>query len=351
VNRIVIRADAGSVPELGTGHIVRSIKLADALRQCPQFKNTEVLFATRAKAPFELGADLVRQANYGLIASADLEPNSQAELQSIVRSCPNIVILDRLETSAELVSGLKNAGIFVVTFDDLGLGRKYADLAINALLQQVDPQPNGFVGYDYLFSVSDEITQTKTRPIGETVFVSFGGFDHRQLNHWFLSLIPKINGPKHYHLVVSGLGSDALKMLQNDADTTRALAQVDVLVHQRPSDYFKILCASDLAVVSGGLTAFGCAQAGVPAIGVPQYHHQLENINRLDALGCLKCGTQGMALEPDLTCSLVTALSTDYTARLAMSQAGVKAIDGKGLGRAVDLIAKTYLRLITANAA
>ncbi|MEI6300064.1 MAG: hypothetical protein WCR74_01345 [Betaproteobacteria bacterium] len=346
MSRIVIRADAGAVPEIGTGHMMRSIRLAGALRGCTLFKQAEVRFATRLAAPFELGGDLVRKAGYEAIPDSGLEPNSEPELRSILKADPDIVILDRLETSAELVDGLKVAGIFIVTFDDLGPGRSHADLAINALLHNIEPAPNSVVGYDYLPSVSDEITRNETKPLASNVFVSFGGFDHRGLNAWLLRLIPDIKGPRRYEIVLSGLAENELKTLKESADTAAALAGVDVVVLLRPEDFYKRLCASDLALVSGGLTAFGCAQAGIPSIGVPQYEHQLENIHRLQALGCLKSGTRGMDLDAGLFCSLVTKLSADHNKRLAMSRAGVKAVDGKGLARTVNLIASAYARAI-----
>lgn len=340
--RIVIRADAGTVPEIGTGHVVRAIQLADALRSSPVFQGSEVLFATREHPPYELGGKLVSQAGYKLISNLDLEPNSESELRSILHAQPNIVILDRLETEADLVVDLKNAGIFVVTFDDLGQGRLYADLAIHPLLQNVDPKPNVFIGYDYLFPPSDEIISNGTRELASKVFVSFGGFDRRQLNTYFLNLISKIHGPKRYEIIVSGLDSHDLNNLADLASTIGTRSYVEIVVHQRPIDYYKLLCACDLAIVSGGLTAFGCAQAGVPAIGIPQYEHQIENIKRLEKHGCLKQGTRNMELDPELLSSLVTDLSMNYPERFAMSQAGMRVIDGKGLARTVDLIVQTY---------
>jgi len=342
VTRIVIRADAGTVPKIGTGHIVRTIKLTDALRRSPAFQDSEVLFATREHPPYELGGRLVGQAGYTVISNSDLEPNSKSELRSILRAQPNVVILDRLETEAAFVLGLKNAGIFVVTFDDLGKGQLYADLAVHPLLQNVEPKPKVFVGYEYLFPISDEIIRSETRKHASKVFVSFGGFDHRQLNTYFLNLIPKIHGPKRYEIIVSGLDSHNLNNMVDFASTVEARSHVEIVVHQRPIDFYKLLCTSDMAIVSGGLTAFGCAQAGVPAIGVPQYEHQLENLKRLEKHGCLKSGARNMELDSELLSSLVTDMSMNYTERFAMSQAGMKVIDGKGLARTVNLIAQTY---------
>lgn len=338
--RIVIRADAGSVPEIGTGHVIRTLKLADALRKSPRFQSAEILFATRTHSPFELGGILVDQAGYARITNAALEPNSESELQTLVDARPDITIFDRLETDEGLIANLKRAGVFVATFDDLGSGRRVADLSIHPLLQNVDAAPNTYVGYDYLYSLSDEVSASETAAIALNIFVSFGGFDHRHLNLFFLNLIPQIEGPKRYEIVASGLNRSDLYNLNELARAIGERSRVQVIVHQRPANFFKLLSMSDLAVVSGGLTAFACAQAGIPAIGLPQYEHQLENIERLERLGCLKSGAHKMALDSQFLSTLVSDLSANYLDRHSMSQNGKRVIDGNGLDRTVQLIAQ-----------
>jgi len=342
VSRILIRVDAGNVPEIGTGHVIRAMKLAGALRQSPVFHGFDVLFATSENPPYELGGQLVKQAGYKILGNSNLEPNSKSELHSILDAKPSVVIFDRLETDANIILELKGCGIFVVTFDDLGAGQLHADLAIHPLLQAVDPRPNVFIGYDYLIFNTGELVRFETRPLVSKVFVSFGGFDSRQLTSYFLNLIPKIKGPNRYDIVVSGLDPGNLSNLGQTAGNIEAETGLEIILHQRPTDYYKLLSSSDIAIVSGGLTAFECAYAGIPAIGIPQYEHQLENFNRLEVRGCLKKGTRDMELDAELLCSLVNALGMDYTERLAMRCSGMGLIDGEGLKRTVNLIAQAY---------
>lgn len=342
--RIVIRADAGRVPEIGTGHLLRDIKLANALKTTPEFGEAEILFATRLKPPYELGGKLVNQAGFLLIEDRGLDPNSKKELESLMLARPDLVIFDRLETSSDLILALKNAGIFVVNFDDLGEGRSHANLVINSLFQNVESGPNIYIGYEYLFLLWDNFNKSMPDAIASKVFVSFGGYDSRRLNNYFLNSVPKIQGPDRYEIVTSGLSSNELNNFKNMAKTIELEAKVEIFVHQRPVDYYNLLCTSDLAVVSGGLTAFDCAQAGVPAVVIPQYEHQVENILKLEKLGCLKMGTRKMELDSQLISSLVTKLSEDYKQRSAMHQAGLKVIDGQGLSRVIDLITQAYCR-------
>lgn len=336
--RVLIRADAGSVPEIGTGHIIRSIKLADALRISTDFQYSEILFATRKHPPFGIGGKLVKQAGYKTLNYSDLTPNSKSELFCLINAKPDIIIFDRLETSADLVLDLKKLGITVITFDDLGEGSFYADLAINPLLQETSIRHNSFIGFEYIFPLPFRISSREIRNLASRIFVSFGGFDCRQLNAFFINIISKIHIPMRYDVIVGDLDSRNLNTLTNLASTICKQSNVEIVLHQRPSDFYTLLCDTDLAIVSGGLTAFACAQCGVPAIGIPQYEHQLKNLIRLKESGCLKLGTHKMELDEHLLYNLVNELITDQTERMIMQKNGRKIIDGKGLERTMKLI-------------
>jgi spore coat polysaccharide biosynthesis predicted glycosyltransferase SpsG len=198
------------------------------------------------------------------------------------------------------------------------------------------------VGYKYLFSISDDLVPATTRQRADKVFVSFGGYDHRGLNHYLLQMIPKIVGPLRYDFAVGELGVGDINHLTACAQSVSRAANVEVNIHHRPVHYSRLLCESDLAVVSGGLTAFACAQAGIPSIAVPQYEHQLTNISNLAEIGCLRLGSREMRLDPNLLHNLVTELGNDYKARRQMNAAGRHAIDGKGLARTTQLIEAKY---------
>lgn len=336
--RVVIRADAGAVPEIGTGHVVRSLELAKGLPQADGFRDSDVLFATRRHSPFDLGSELIADAGFECISDAGLEPNSISEFESIAEARPDVVILDRLATSSEFVTRLKNEGIFVVTFDDLGPGQKYADVAIHALLQDVEARPNVFIGYEYLILPSRSAGVSKvTEPVSR-VFISFGGFDQRGLVNAMLDTLPSIPLSVEYDIVVGIQGHEQDNGYCEAAQVVREKTNKEVRLHSRPKDFESILRNSDLAIVSGGMTAFECARFGVPAIGLPQYEHQLENLRRLERLGCLKLGSVAMEFDPKKVANILTDLSDDHRRRKNMSDCGKRLIDGRGLERVVKIV-------------
>ena len=62
---------------------------------------------------------------------------------------PDIVFNDILNTATAYIKKLKNKGIFVVNFEDLGEGRKFADLVFNPIFENKKQLKNEFYGSNY----------------------------------------------------------------------------------------------------------------------------------------------------------------------------------------------------------
>lgn len=332
--RLVFRADAGTVPEIGTGHMIRSLEVARALQNRDVSREREIRFLTRSEGPFGLGASLVQNRGFHRLPTEDLEPNSSGELEALLEAQPGAVVFDRLATSTELVLGLREHGITVCTFDDLGPGQAHADVAIHSLLQDVTVRENVYVGYEYLILPDVD----GTRDVGGegfTVLASFGGYDRRRFSDLLLKVVDKVQGPPiRYDLLAGSLGVARLEDLKKIAGETGN----DIHVYGRVENFHHYLARADLAIVSGGMTAFQCARSGIPAIGLPQYEHQLPNLHRLREAGCLELPSAGMEVDAARVADLVEMLRGDGLRRKEMSDAGQRLVDGHGLARVVRII-------------
>ena len=340
--RIVIRADAGNVEELGTGHLVRAIELCNELRRHPRFHSAEIRFATRGEGPFGLGPKLISGAGFDVIPDKGLIPNSIEEAGSLIESEPELVILDRLETDASLITRLKESGIIVVTFDDLGSGRKHADLAVQALLQNVESEANVCNGFSYLVLPQFPHQYHEVREEVRKIFVCFGGFDRREFTDLILDLIPCWPAHLEFELIVGNDDSKRLAEYRERAAKLSKRRAGRISIHVRPSNFSKLLVTSDLAVVSGGMTAFECVRAGVPAIGLPQYQHQIENLRRLNGFGAMGMVSEDMESEHNEVVAAVLTLVDDFRARKRISINGKKLLDGRGGERVVERINKLF---------
>ena len=248
------------------------------------------------------------------------------------------MVLDRLETTRELVVGLKEAGIRVWTFDDLGPGQAHTDVAIHALLQDVQPGPNVYVGYRYLILPERDVEASTTEPVVSHVFSCFGGYDARVLRDLLLEVFEAVPMALTFDVVLGGVPGKTLEAYRDTASLLEARTGHEIRVRGRVNDLSPLLQDSDLALVSGGMIAFECARFGVPTIGLPQYEHQLANLGRLQEAGCLKTAGRGMKIDITMVVGLVTELSANPARREKMSRAGRTLFDGQGAERVVKIL-------------
>ena len=123
--KIIIKTDA--TQEIGTGHIYRGLSIASKLI------NHEVLFLIDENK--ELGIDIIKHYNYPYITHS----NKEDLLNKINNFKPDIVINDILNTDEDYIKALKNKNYFVINFEDIGNGAKYADLVFDALYEHKIP--------------------------------------------------------------------------------------------------------------------------------------------------------------------------------------------------------------------
>lgn len=337
--RIVFRVDAGVVPEIGTGHMVRSIELARAVEERLREQDLEVVFATRSGERFERGRALAAEAGIPCVVAAGLEPNTQSELELLLSLRADVVVMDRLATSAALIQGLRESGSLACTFDDLGTGRQHADIAVNALLQGVAPAENRYVGYDYLILPQRTAKPRQPREGVSRVLTCFGGHDGRGLSGLVLDAVQEIQSPLEFDVVVGDVNSAVWSGYESKVRSIREKTGHVVHIHSRV-DLSPFLEASDVAIVSGGILAFEVAHVGLPAIGLPQYEHQLENLDRLQKAGCLKMVEQGMDVTASGIAASLDILIADAALRSHMSRVGRQLIDGGGLARVTEILVR-----------
>lgn len=198
----------------------------------------------------------------------------------------DLVINDRLATSAELIYSQREWARVVVNLEDSGPGAEVADLTVNALYEDGGDwaviRPEFFVGdYDLM-----------REPSGEVLVM---------------------------------LNSDPAGMLQ---DVVAALDPWFNVKYMVPSDVplAALMKEADVLVTSGGRTVFEAAAVGVPTVVIPQ--HERENGH-----GHLGRGRNLVARDPAEARAAVEELMTDRALRVRMSAAA--RIDGLGAHRIV----------------
>ena len=336
---ITFRCDGATLPEIGTGHVIRDLTLANGLVSLGICQREDILFAVRSEGPYAVGADIIDQAGFSKLACADsdLDPKGASEGQTLSDTGAKVIIFDRLTTDRATIEAAREKRAKIVSFDDLGSGKGAVDLVVNAILYSAMGSCDRMLsGYDYLIlPESTPNWRQRSGPV-DRILVSFGGYDRNDLSGQFLDALPHLSSSARVDVVIGEVEGKGLNALKQKA--TR-LGSGRVFLHRRPKNFGSFLDAADMAIVAGGLTIFQCVAAGVPVIGFSQYDHQRTTLKRLAKLGVIENGDACMHPQKAFVDSANKLLSSDSLRRV-LSKTCAKTIDHDGLPRVISAITK-----------
>jgi spore coat polysaccharide biosynthesis predicted glycosyltransferase SpsG len=250
---ILIRVDG--YPQIGMGHVYRGLQIAYGLME------HKIIFVLSEKS--EIGIAKIESSHYPFeVIKADEEI-----LGLIDKYNADIVINDILNTTEEYVGKLKEKGIRVVNFEDLGTGAYAADATVNALY---DGENNDtiFFGSDY-YLIRDEFVIAKPKEFCETpneILVLFGGTDPQNLTKKTLNALLSIDEIDKMHItVILGMGydkKDEIEKIAGDKSNVTIVQDVKLM-----SEY---MSKADIAIGSQGRTMLELAAMGVPTVLMSQ---------------------------------------------------------------------------------
>lgn len=177
----------------------------------------------------------------------------------------DIVINDILNTDTEYIDALKETGVRVINFEDLGPGMNNADACINCLYEG-EKKENVYWGSDY-FLIRDEFVIAKPKEFSDKVneiLVLFGGTDPNNLTEKTVKALMNISDNVHI-TVILGMGYnryDAISALVENVKNITVVKDVKLM-----TEYMQ---KADIAVSSQGRTMLELAAMGVPTILMSQ---------------------------------------------------------------------------------
>lgn len=249
----------GSV-QIGMGHIYHSLALAH------EITDHEIIFVCDEQ--YKIAVDKIASMDYKVISTNDT-------LQTILDLKPTLVINDILNTTKDYILALKQNNIFVVNFEDLGDGSKYADLVFNELYDVPQCEGKNYLwGYEYL-ALRDEFYEATPHQFVDDIkeiLITFGGTDQNNLTLITLKSIVDICQENNIKInIVCGNAYAFKDMLDEYIDN---LEYKNIKVMVAVSTISMIMEKTQLAISSNGRTVYELADMNIPTIIIS--HHQRE---------------------------------------------------------------------------
>ncbi len=336
---ILFRCDGS--PEIGLGHVVRCLALADELYEV---HGCRVAFAMR-RGP--LGFEMVRQKRYPVLTPPDDDrPFDYVRwlAEAIGNVNARVLVLDvRDDLPRAAVEALKEQGLLIVTLDDPSERRLASDLAFYPPAPQVRRLNwSGFsgkvyIGWEWVIlrrefvnarHFVDKHSKHKTQNSKLRILVTMGGSDPAGLTLKAVGALSLLD-EDFEAIIVLGPGFSHYGELEE----LLAKARRQFEVRQSVTDMTGLMAQADLAVASFGVTAYELAAMGIPAIYMCLTEDHAESASAFMGAGiAISLGVFTQVTAPMLA-GAVRQLLNEVPRRLRMADLTRRRVDGQGTKR------------------
>ncbi len=290
-------------PAIGMGHIYRALMLAH------EIVDHKISFVCTRES------DLAVES----IARRDYHSTRQGEeslAETILRLKPDLVVNDILNTDAEYMGALRQAGITCINFEDEGEGASYADLVINAVYDASQSTPTCLCGADW-FCLRDEFLSAacnEFRPEVKTVLITFGGTDQRDCSRRVLDIVWPVCRERGIAVrVVAGPGY----VYRYEMESYVAELDSELVTFTWATNVMSSMMeGADLCLCSAGRTTYELAHMRVPAIVLATHERECRHAFARPGNGFLFLGQMDRVRDDRILKAFRFMLDTDVRRRL-----------------------------------
>ena len=240
-------------PAIGMGHIYRALMLAH------EITSHKITFVCTRES--ELAVESIARRDY-----RSVRQGSEELWETVLGLRPDLVVNDILNTDAEYMGKLKEAGVRTVNFEDAGEGAASADLVVNALYDQADSTPQSLCGPGY-FCLRDEFAgaaRNPFRPELKTLLITFGGTDQRNCTKRVLDIVEPVCRERGIAVrVVVGPGYAHRYDMESHI---RELDNPLVTFTWATNVMSRMMEGADLCICSAGRTVYELAHMRIPSL-------------------------------------------------------------------------------------
>lgn len=276
--KILIRADSGH--DIGIGHIMRDLVLAEHLKL---IKNINISFAT-----LNIQGNINNKIKSKDFTIIPLSTNKVSELVEIInKNDINWLLIDNYEidiTQENIIKKQTNAKIFVI---DDKYNKHNCDILLNHNISSkkdkykdlVPDSTKIFAGVEYAL-IRDEfkkIKLTNHRKIDQNskpkLFISIGGSDHLNLNKDIINLLSD-------NYILNIVTTKANKNLNQLIDNCKSKPNINLFVDNNNIE--EIINKSDFAIISASVITMEMIFMEIPFIAIKTTNNQTNSYNFLN---------------------------------------------------------------------
>jgi UDP-2,4-diacetamido-2,4,6-trideoxy-beta-L-altropyranose hydrolase len=337
---IVFRTDASI--NIGTGHAMRCLTLADELR----LKCTDINFICRE----EPGNLISYIGNRGykihqLLGEIDIETDRRLtkEILSKYETKPDGLIIDHYEIDISWEYPLRKYAKRLMVIDDLANRKHDCGLLLDQNYSNNENRYNGLVpenciqllGPEYAmlrpqFQKARENLRKRDGGVNR-ILVFMGGSDPQNVTSKVLRAIHMLDRSDiAIDVVVGDLNQyhDEIRILTSKMPNT--------ICYHNVEDMVNLMSSADLCIGAGGTTTWERCCAGLPTIAIILAENQkniLENLDKEEAL--INLGWYHNVTEKNIK-GLIEGLIDNPQKLVSMSDKSRRLVDGKGVNRVCD---------------
>jgi spore coat polysaccharide biosynthesis predicted glycosyltransferase SpsG len=327
--RILFRVDGSA--SLGMGHVYRSLAVAEELRS---ISNADIHFLMNAEHPE--GIRRVSQSGYAVraLSTGDVERT----LDAIREYSPNIVVNDVPYLEESYLESLARVGASTVnlvdSLEDIERPGGAASVIISVMHEDQLELDDYYAGPS--FAIVRESFAGRERvpePVCHRAVVSFGGSDPQGLTLKVLRALDPLEAVPDLTVILGPAFS-------HRPELEKLLGALDrrPLVLESVENMAETLAEADLVFCAGGMTVYEIAALGTPGIVLSQNAREARRMASFAKYGTIVHLGLGVEVGEGAIGEAARALMADSDRRRAMSQAGRKLVDARGVQRAAEVV-------------
>ncbi|MGF1609141.1 MAG: UDP-2,4-diacetamido-2,4,6-trideoxy-beta-L-altropyranose hydrolase [Kiloniellales bacterium] len=338
----VFRCDAS--PEIGGGHVMRSLVLADALAE----EGWRCLFAVGREAASTVPA--LSATAHAVHVIEDGPPASEAAaVGELAEGDADLLVVDHYERDAAFEAAARAWARRVMAIDDLANRRHDCDLLLDQSPGRRATDYDGLVphatarliGPDYALlrpafyqaRQGSLAARGANRPL-RRVLVSFGMVDGKGMTLPALDALAQLGLPLAADVTLGG-STPLRKQIESRAQRL----PFPVVLHQAVEQMAALMLEADLAIGAAGTSALERCCLGLPSLAVVTADNQAAQARALADAGAVALAGRWDAVDSETLAASLRPLVLDGALRAEMALRAFAVCDGNGARRVVLAVA------------